>query len=94
MDTETLQAISRPEKDYGDCLKEMLHFRLKSTSDALTWKLIIECLRSKIVARHDIANETERRLNEGELSPVHKQEKTNKLGSGYQDTSKLNLTCI
>ena len=68
VDPETLKSVSRKQReDDDDCLKEMLLFRLKFTFAfpcVLTWKLIIDSLRAKIVARNDVANEVEQWLSE------------------------------
>lgn len=69
VDPETLRSIRREQREYNDdCLKEMLHFRLKYMypktmfPSAITWQLIIESLRAKAVYRHDVANEIERKV--------------------------------
>ena len=66
VDPETIRSIFREMRgNDADALKEMLLCRLKcSTTPALTWKLIIDSLRVKTVARDDVANTISKELNE------------------------------
>ena len=74
VDPETLKTISTEHSSPGERLREMILLRLKSST--LTWRLIIESLRSKIVARNDVANNIEQELiqKEDKISPVRSQE--------------------
>ena len=68
MDPETLKSISIEQRGViDDCLKEMLHFRLKYAfqfSSALTWKMVVASLRTKVIDRNDVANNIERSMAE------------------------------
>ena len=67
VDRETVK--STPEKkcaDDSNRLKDLLLFGLKlkfAFPQVLTWRLIVESLRAKIVSRNDVANEIEQRLS-------------------------------
>lgn len=62
VDHETLCSLRRKfANDDGDCLREMLAVRLKS-SDHLTWATVCDCLREPIVSRNDLANDIEKEL--------------------------------
>ena len=57
IDDTTLESIKvRNDKDPDGCLREMLTLRLQ-TGGPLTWRDLCDCLRSKTVARNDLAEE-------------------------------------
>ena len=68
IDPETLKCISIEQREVIDkCLKEMILFRLKfpfQFPSALTWKQVVESLRTKVVDRNDVANNIEQWLSE------------------------------
>ena len=54
---ETLDAIqSENRDDLGACLREMLHFALKSRSPGLTWKMVTDTLNSVVVGEGQLGD--------------------------------------
>lgn len=53
---DDLEVIEKDRKEVADCFREMLHLRFKS-GPTLTWKLVIEALKSKSVNLNELADQ-------------------------------------
>ena len=65
---DTLDTIKSENKDdLGACLREMLHYALKSGDRKLTWKRVVDALKNDIVGDAELADSLSRNYccNEG-----------------------------
>ena len=65
---DKLDTIKSENKDnLGACLREMLHYALKSGDRKLTWKRVVDALKNDIVGDAELADSLSRnyRCNEG-----------------------------
>ena len=54
---DTLDTIKSENKDdLGACLREMLHYALKSWDPKLTWKRVVDALKNEVVGNMELAD--------------------------------------